>query len=189
MRPLYGSSMGEISKEMLEKIIEAILFTAGGVVNLDQLRKAIPETTKEQLKEALHTLKQRYNDRGVVIKEVAGGFRFETDPTYARYIQRFKHGNSHRLSRAALETLAIIAYNQPITKAEIDTLRGVDSAGAIKGLLERDLIKVIGRKEVPGRPLLYATTQRFLEVFGLKDLHELPTLKELEDLVRHEEYS
>ncbi len=181
--------MSKISQEILEKIIEAILFAIGGVISLDQLKKAIPEATKEELKEALYTLKKRYKDRGIVIKEVAGGFRFETDPAFAKYIHRLKHSNFQKLSRAALETLAIIAYNQPITKAEIDSLRGVDSAGALKSLLERGLIKVAGRKEIPGRPILYVTTKRFLEVFGLKSLNELPSLKELEELISHGEYT
>jgi segregation and condensation protein B len=175
--------MGEIALERLECIIEALLFVAGEAVSLERLQKIIPEAERGQLLRALERLKARYQGRGVVLKEVAEGFRLETDPSLAPYIQRLLYGAPPKLSRAALETLAIIAYKQPITKAEIEALRGVDSSGALKALLEKDLVRVAGRKDLPGKPLLYATTRRFLEVFGLKDLKELPSLKELEEWV------
>ncbi len=169
--------------EDLKKVIEAVLFAAGRVVTLKDLKALFPENDPEDIKEALRQLKKDYEKRGVVLKEVAGGFRLETLPEFAPYIQRIKQGAPPRLSRAALETLAVIAYKQPLTKAEIEVLRGVDSSGALKTLLEKGLIKIAGRKDVPGRPLLYATTSRFLEVFGLKDLSELPPLKEFEKLL------
>ncbi len=161
--------------------IEAVLFAAGRAVSLKELAHIL-EVSSEEVKEALKALQEHYQDRGVTLREVGGGFRFETRSEFAPYIRRLKLGNPPRLSRAALETLAIVAYKQPITKAEIEAIRGVDSAGALKSLLEKGLIKIAGRKEVPGRPLLYATTRRFLEVFALKDLSELPSLKELEKM-------
>ncbi len=178
--------MDDLSLEKLGKIIEGILFAAGGVVTLEQIQKAIPEVDKTHLKTALAQLKTYYQNRGIQLKEVANGFRLETAPELAPYIRRIKHKSSFRLSRAALETLAIIAYNQPITRAEIEALRGVDSAQAIKNLLEKGLIKIAGRKDIPGRPLLYTTTPRFLEIFGLKSLKELPDLKELEERITDE---
>ncbi|NPB09998.1 MAG: SMC-Scp complex subunit ScpB [Thermodesulfobacteria bacterium] len=170
------------SVEELERALEALFFAAGRVVTRRELAKIFSEVEKSSLEEALEALKKRYQGRGVRLAEVAGGFRFETDPRFAPYIRRLKQGSPPKLSRAALETLAIIAYKQPVTKAEIEAIRGVDSAGAIKTLLEKGLIKISGRKDVPGRPLLYATTTKFLEVFGLKDLKDLPKLKELEDV-------
>ena len=178
--------MDDLSPEKLEKIIEAILFAVGGVVTLEQIQKAIPGVDKTHLKTALVQLKKYYQNRGIKLREVANGFRLETAPELAPYIRRIKHKASFRLSRATLETLAIIAYNQPITRAEIEALRGVDSAQAIKNLLEKGLIKIAGRKDIPGRPLLYTTTPRFLEAFGLKSLKELPSLKELEERIADE---
>ncbi len=160
--------------------IEAVLFAAGRVVTLKELRSLFPQEKPGRIKEALEELKREYAQRGVVLREVAGGYRFETREEFAPYLRRLKLGAPPKLSRAALETLAIIAYKQPVTKAEIEAIRGVDSGGALRALLEKGLIKISGRKEIPGRPLLYATTARFLEVFGLKDLSELPRLKELE---------
>lgn len=176
--------MTELPLERLERIVEALLFVAGEALSLERLQKIIPEAKKEDLQKALKRLKQHYQDRGVLLREVAEGFRLETDPAFAPYIQRLVHGAPPRLSRAALETLAIIAYKQPITKADIEALRGVDSSGALRALLEKGLIRVAGRKDLPGKPLLYATTRKFLEVFGLKDLKELPSLKELEEWVK-----
>ena len=112
--------------------------------------------------------------------EIAGGYQIVTHPSYLPWIKKFKNtSTSNKLSMAALESLAIIAYNQPIIKAELEHIRGVNSDGVMKTLLDRRLIKIMGRKEVPGKPLLYGTTREFLQYFGLKDLTELPTIKEL----------
>jgi len=162
------------------------LFAAGRAVTLKELRQLFPEKTAEDLRKALEVLKKHYAGRGVVLVEVAGGFRFQTREQFSHFIRRLKLGSPPRLSRAALETLAIIAYKQPVTKAEIESIRGVDSAGALRALLEKGLIKIAGRKELPGKPLLYATTSKFLEVFGLKDLTELPPLKEFEKLLEEQ---
>ena len=121
-------------------------------------------------------------DGGFVLKQVAGGYQFRTQSRYNEWIKRLIRPNAPRLSKAALETLAIIAYNQPIIRSDIEHIRGVDSGGVIRMLMERKLIRVLGRKEIPGRPLIYATTKHFLEVFELKDLKDLPTPKEIEEL-------
>ena len=165
------------------RALEAVLFAAGRAVTLKELCKVFYGEKPEDIKEALTLLKKDYAGRGVILREVAGGFRFETQERFAPYIRRLKLGAPPKLSRAALETLAIVAYKQPVTKAEIEAIRGVDSSGALRALLEKGLIKIAGRKDLPGKPLLYATTNRFLEVFGLKDLSELPRLKELEGLL------
>ncbi len=170
-------------KENLLPALEAVLFAAGRAVTLKELAKIFSGHSTKEIREVLLLLQKEYASRGVVLKEVAGGFRFETRPEFAPYIRKLKLGQPPRLSRAALETLAIVAYRQPVTKAEIEEIRGVDSSGALKALLEKGFIKIAGRKELPGRPLLYATTNRFLEVFGLKDLSELPRLKEIEKII------
>jgi segregation and condensation protein B len=124
---------------------------------------------------------QEYKVRntGLLIVEIANGYQMVTNPEYAEWVKKFRSSHmSSRLSIPALETLAIIAYRQPIIRAEIEQIRGVNSDSAIRTLLEKRLIKILGRKEVPGRPFLYGTTREFLQYFGLKDLTELPTLKE-----------
>ncbi|OAG27845.1 SMC-Scp complex subunit ScpB [Thermodesulfatator autotrophicus] len=175
-----------MDKGDLEKALEAIFFAAGRAVTLKELLKIFPDTETQQLKEAIFSLKKFYQDRGFILREVAGGFRFETKTEYTPFLRRLVFGAPPRLSRAALETLAIIAYKQPITKAEIENIRGVDSSGAIRNLMEKGLVKICGRKDMPGRPLLYGTTNKFLEIFGLKDLSELPKIKEIEKILGNE---
>jgi len=135
-----------------------------------------------EIKRIMGELISDYRDRdgGIHIVEIANGYQMVTNPRYAPWIKKFMGAQpSNKLSMPALETLAIIAYRQPIIKAEIEQIRGVNSDGVIKTLLERRLIRIMGRKEAPGRPLLYGTTREFLQYFGLKDLTELPTLKDL----------
>lgn len=119
---------------------------------------------------------------GFYLQEVAGGFQMRTRPEHSEWIKRYLQPNPVRLSRAALETLAIVAYKQPVIRADIEQIRGVDCGGILRTLLERRLVRVLGRREIPGRPLIYATTRFFLEVFGLKDLKDLPTPKEIEEM-------
>jgi segregation and condensation protein B len=162
-------------------ILELLIFSSGEPVTISSLKEitAFPE---EEIKSILDELITEYDSRngGIVIKEIAGGYQFVTNPEYGEWIKKFKKTvNTSKLSMAALETLAIIAYKQPIIKAEIDEIRGVNSDGAIKTLLERRLIKIVGKKEAPGKPFLYGTTKEFLQYFGLKDLTELPTLRDL----------
>lgn len=120
--------------------------------------------------------------RGVTVAEVAGGWQLRTRPEHAELVKTFLQAKPGRLTRAALETLSLVAYKQPVTRAEVEDVRGVDCGAVLKGLLERRLIRILGKKEEPGRPLLYGTTPTFLEVFGLRSLRELPTLREFVEL-------
>ncbi|MCX7794169.1 MAG: SMC-Scp complex subunit ScpB [Thermodesulfovibrionales bacterium] len=162
-------------------IIELLLFTSGEPLTISSI-KEITGLPEEEIKTHLDELIMEYDAKngGIIIKEIANGYQMITNPAYSEWVKRIKRNVSQtKLSMAALETLAIIAYKQPIIKAEIEQIRGVNSDGAIKTLLERRLIKIVGKKEAPGRPFLYGTTKEFLEYFGLRDLTELPTLKDL----------
>jgi segregation and condensation protein B len=121
-------------------------------------------------------------NRAFQIVEVAGGYQFRTRPELGSWILKLKRQRGVKLSQASLEALAIIAYKQPVTRAEIEYVRGVDSGAVLRGLVEKRLLKILGRKDVPGRPLLYGTSKRFLEVFGLKDLTSLPNLREIQEM-------
>ncbi|MCX7982021.1 MAG: SMC-Scp complex subunit ScpB [Syntrophales bacterium] len=174
----------------LKNIIEAIIFTSDSPISVDKIHSILSAEgfEKREIVQILKELKEEYFLRqgGFTLEEVAGGYQFRTRPEYAGWIRKLKSSRVNPLSPAALETLAIVAYQQPITKMEIDRFRGVDSGGVIRGLMERRLVKIVGRKEIPGRPILYGTTKRFLEMFNLKDLSELPTVKELQDLEGYE---
>lgn len=157
------------------------MFVSGEPLMLIELKNTtdIPEP---ELKQLLDEMMEEYKERnsGLLIVEIANGYQIVTNPRYAQWIKKFKNtAASGKLSMPALETLAIIAYKQPIIKAELEQIRGVNSDGVIKTLLDRRLVKIMGRKEVPGKPLLYGTTREFLQYFGLKDLTELPTISEL----------
>ncbi|MEJ5357528.1 MAG: SMC-Scp complex subunit ScpB [Desulfobacterales bacterium] len=170
----------------LKNIIEALLFVADEPLAVERLRQVIGPVEGAEIHAALSQLQAEIEERrgGFTLVEVAGGFQFRTRPEYGPWVKRLLDPRPVRLSKAALETLAIIAYKQPIIRAEIEHLRGVDCGGVLRQLLERKLIRVLGRKEIPGRPLIYATTKRFLEVFDLKDLNDLPTPREIEELGR-----
>ncbi len=163
--------------------MEAALFAANEALPLSRLQKLFEEDqapTRGELEAALADLERAYADRGVRLVATGGGYQFQTDPETNPWIQRLFHGRSPRLSRAVLETLAIIAYRQPATRAEIEDIRGVSlSSGVLKTLTERGWVRVVGRKEVPGRPSLYGTTPAFLSYFGLESLEDLPPLKEI----------
>ena len=162
-------------------VLEAILFLSGELVACSALKDVL-EIPESEIKRLMEKLITEYKERnsGLLIIEIANGYQMVTNPIHADWIMKFKKMRiSSKLSMPALETLAIIAYKQPIIRAEIEQIRGVNSDSAIKTLLEKRLIKIMGRKEVPGRPFLYGTTREFLQYFGLKDLTELPTLKDL----------
>ncbi len=161
-------------------LLEALLLFSGEPITPLTL-KPITEMDEPEIKRLMGELITEYGDRdgGILIKEIAGGYQMVTNHRYSSWIKKLKGSESGRLSMAALETLAIIAYRQPIIKAEIEQIRGVNSDGVIRTLLEKRLIKIMGKKEAPGKPLLYGTTKDFLHYFGLKDLTELPTLKDL----------
>ncbi len=164
-----------------KSLIEALLFVSGEPLSLAEL-KAVTEIPEFDIKQFLDEIIAEYRSRdgGLLIQEIANGYQIVTNPAYAQWIRKYKNtSSSGKLSMPALETLAIIAYKQPIIKTELEQIRGVNSDGVIKTLLDRRLIKIVGRREVPGKPLLYATTREFLQYFGLKDLTELPTISEL----------
>lgn len=168
----------------LKSIVESILFVADAPLNLDRLCTLLEEFDRGEIRDALNALVQEYGGegRGIILAEVAAGYQFRTPPENADYLRRLTKTRPVKFSQSALETLAIIAYRQPVTRAEIEYLRGVDSGGVLKTILEKKLIKILGKKDIPGKPLIYGTTREFLELFSLKDLKSLPTLKEIRDL-------
>lgn len=161
-------------------VLEALLFVSGEPATSGSLAK-VTEWPEQDVKRLLNELSSEYRLRnsGILIAEIAEGYQMVTDPDHSIWIKRFKHINqANKLSQPALETLAIIAYKQPVTKLEIDQLRGVNCDGAIKSLLDKHFIKIVGKKETPGRPFLYGTTKEFLQYFGLQGLSELPPLSD-----------
>jgi segregation and condensation protein B len=169
----------------LQPAIEALLFSSDQPLSLSLLAEAV-DSAPDAVEQALHALTESYASRGagVELREIAGGWLLVTTAEQAEWVGRMLRGKRKmRLSRAGLETLAIIAYKQPVTKSEVEAIRGVDSSGVLATLLERTLVTIRGRSKVVGRPLLYGTTGEFLEHFGLKDLSELPRPEELRALV------
>ena len=171
----------------LKLVLEATLLAAGEALSLDRLIALFDDEPqrpdRNALRAALDELKQDYNCRGIELSEVANGYRIQIKSEFAPWINRLWQEKPGRYSRALLETLALIAYQQPITRGEIAEVRGVSvSTAIVKTLQERNWIKVIGHREVPGRPALYGTTHDFLDYFNLKSLSELPPLAELRDL-------
>ena len=166
-------------------VVEALLFVAEEPLPLVKLQEVLadedPATTEATIRELAQSLEE--GGRGLMVQEVAGGFRLATRPEAHDWIQRLQEIMPTRLSRAALETLAIIAYKQPITRAEIEAIRGVAADGVLRTLLERGLIRLLGRKAEAGRPILYGTSSTFLEHFGFKGLGDLPSLREIDELI------
>jgi segregation and condensation protein B len=169
----------------LTAVVEALLFVSGEPMSLEKLADVFEGTDPDRIREALDRLRQNYDaaGRGLQIVEVGGGYEIATRSDCAPWIKALeKIKTATRLSRSGLETLAIVAYKQPVTRGEIEAIRGVDSAGVLKTLLERRIVKIVGRREGLGRPMLYGTTREFLQYFGLKDLSELPALKEFKEV-------
>ena len=173
--------------DKLKPIIEALLSSADRPLSVNHLFELftgdLEQPSKDEIRQALHQLVEDYQNRGVEIKQVASGFRLQVRADHAAMVTRLHQQKPPRYSRALLETLALIAYRQPITRGEIESIRGVSvSSNIIKTLQERDWVKTLGHKDVPGKPSLYGTTAQFLDYFNLKSLNELPTLSELKDL-------
>jgi len=167
----------------LKAAVEALLYVSEGPIGLKRMREALGEEfDPADVKTAVESLVADFESdgRGVRMAELAGGWQIITRPEYAVYVKRLQKIRPPKLSAQALETLAIIAYRQPIIRAEIEAIRGVNADGVVKTLMERRLIKIAGRQDVPGKPMMYATTQDFLVYFGLKDLSSLPSMRELE---------
>ena len=166
-------------------VVEALLFVAEEPLPLARLQEALADEDPAATEATIRELAMRLEEegRGLMVQEVAGGFRLATRPEAHPWIQRLQQVKPQKLSRPALETLAIVAYKQPITRAEIEAIRGVAVDGVMRTLLERGLIRMLGRKAEAGRPMLYGTSAGFLEHFGFKDLGDLPSLKEIDELI------
>ncbi len=173
-----------MDKDALKPIVEALIFSSDHPLSFERLVGVLEGESREDIRGALKGLVEDYarSERGIYIEEVAGGYQFRTRPDHAPWIRRLFKIGIQKISRAAIETLAIVAYKQPLTRAELEEIRGVDSAGVLKTLLDKRLVKIVGRKDAPGRPVVYGTTKEFLEAFNLKDLSSLPTLREIEAL-------
>jgi segregation and condensation protein B len=178
-----------MNTDSLKSIVDALIFASEMPLSIARIRQIIQEVAQEDIPaSAVHGAIEQLNadnrdsQRGFYLQEVAGGYQYRTRPNYAQWIKKIKKIRAFRLTQSTLETLAIIAYKQPIIRADIEKLRGVDSGGVIKNLIERSLIKIVGRRNIPGRPFMFGTTRRFLEVFGLDRLEDLPSLREFDGL-------
>jgi segregation and condensation protein B len=174
-----------VHKDEVKRVIESLLFVHQHPLTLDNIVKLIGDQAgKKVIKEAVGELVAEYQGMGrsFLLAEVDEGYQFRTKAAYAPWIRNLRKVKPAKLSQSALETLAIVVYRQPIVRAEIEHIRGVDSGWVLNSLLEKGLIKILGRKEVAGRPLVYGSSRRFLEVFGLRNLSGLPTLQELDAL-------
>ncbi len=173
--------MNSFPTDHVKGTIEAILFVSEKPISLDQLKEVLPTVSGAEIKETAEALKKEYDDRraGFVIVAIAGGYQMLSSSHYALEIRNFyKTRHKEKLSKPALETLAIMAYKQPVARIDVEMIRGVNSDGVVSHLLEKGLIKIVGRKDVPGRPFLYGTTKQFLEYFGLRALEDLPKLED-----------
>lgn len=168
----------------LSAIIESLVFCSDAPITLDRLCELLREHERTDIRNALHELATFHEERngGFHLVNIAGGWQFRTRSSLQQYVARQTKTKPVKFSQSALETLAIVAYRQPVTRAEIEYLRGVDCGGMLRTLLERKLVRILGKKDIPGRPLIYGTSKEFLEIFGLKDLKSLPTLREIQAL-------
>ncbi|MBI5888684.1 MAG: SMC-Scp complex subunit ScpB [Deltaproteobacteria bacterium] len=173
-----------MDKDNLKPLIESLIFASEGVLTINGICALMPDEDRAAVKAALGELIEDYRNRagGLLIEEVAGGYQFRTNPEFSAWVRRLFKSGAQKLSRPALETLAIVAYKQPVMRAELEAVRGVDSGGVLATLMDKRLIKIVGKKEVPGRPVVYGTTKEFLETFDLKDLGCLPSLKDIQAL-------
>ena len=174
-----------LEERELKAILESLLFVSAEPVPLERLMVALGTVSKSELAQALQSLREDFDreGRGVQMVELAGGWQMVTRTEHAPWIKRLaKAKATPKLSRSAMESLAIVAYKQPIVRAEIEQIRGVEVSGVLRTLLERKLIRMVGRKDMPGRPIMYGTTKLFLQQFGLSDLSQLPPLREFKEL-------
>jgi segregation and condensation protein B len=173
-----------VEPQLLKSIIEGLIFAHSEPMTVDSLATVLQGSSADRIQSVLDELEDEYlqRSRGFVLAKVAGGYQFRSLPKIAPWILEMRRMKPARLSRAALETLSIVAYNQPVTKSRIEQIRGVESSAPLRSLVERDLVVIVGRKDIAGRPMLYGTSKRFLEVFGLPDLASLPALPEIENI-------
>jgi len=174
-----------MDRESQKRIVEALVLGAPEPVSAQKLADVVPGLELDEARALVAELGREYEAQGRAFEiwEVAGGYQLRTRPEYAPYLRLLHRERPLRLSRAALETLAVVAYRQPVTRAEVEAVRGVEVDAVMHSLLDRQLVRIAGHREVPGRPMLYATTKRFLEVFGLGRIEDLPTLREMEELL------
>ncbi len=176
-------------KNRLQEIIESLIFISLEPLSLEKIKNVLTEFEEKEIEQAIKELLENYmaNERGIHIIQAAGGFLFSTKPEHDSWIKRLlKVERKGRLSSAALETLSAIAYHQPVTLAEISALRGVDSTHTLKTLLQKRLVKIVGRKKSPGNPLIYRTSEKFLTYFGLNSIKDLPSPEELSKILEEE---
>ena len=173
-----------MERNQLKSILESLLFASEGPVTLSRLCEVLEGVERQEIAGVLKEIEAEYDagGRGFRLGEVANGYQMRTARENADWVKKLYHDKPARMTRATLETLVIIAYKQPITRAEIEAIRGVDVDGVVATLLDRRLIRIVARKDIPGRPFLYGTTPDFLQLFNLKDLSHLPTLKEMEEM-------
>lgn len=175
--------------DQLKAILEVLIFISQEPLTRDKIKEVVGQVPDEELEAALQALQEDYaaSSRGFQVIQTAGGFLFTTKPEYDQWVRRLLQiEKKTRLSSAALETLSIIAYHQPVTQAEISAIRGVDSTYCLKTLLQKKLIKIVGRKKAPGNPLVYRTSERFLQYFGLNSLEDLPKEEEIAKILEEE---
>jgi segregation and condensation protein B len=175
----------------IKPILESLFFVSDSPVRLETLLDILPESNQEAILEGIRQIQAEYEDcsKGIELTEIAGGYQFRTKPGWAGWVNRLKRTKAVKLSQAALETLAIVAYRQPVIRPTIEEIRGVDSGSVLHTLLEKGLIKIMGRKDLPGRPIVYGTTKTFLELFSLNALSDLPNLQEIQPPQAPEEIS
>ncbi|MEJ7734858.1 MAG: SMC-Scp complex subunit ScpB, partial [Polyangiaceae bacterium] len=171
----------DVARAHLKGLLEALIFASDRPMPANELARSA-KANRALVKELLAEMVGEYRERGFRLEEVAGGFAFRTSAAFAPFVRDLALKKPVRMSRAQIETLAIVAYRQPITRPEVDDVRGVDSGPVLKTLLERDLVRILGKKDEPGRPILYGTTAGFLEFFGLRGISDLPTLREFTEL-------
>jgi len=175
----------------VKPVLESLFFVSDSPIRLETLVEILPESNKEAILEGIRQIRGEYGDpsKGIELTEIAGGYQFRTKPGWAEWVNRLKKAKAVKLSQAALETLAIVAYRQPVIRPAIEEIRGVDTGSVLHTLLEKGLIKIMGRKDLPGRPIVYGTTRVFLELFSLNSVSDLPKLQEIQPPPAPEEIS
>ncbi|MCH2171127.1 SMC-Scp complex subunit ScpB [Myxococcota bacterium] len=180
-----GSQQEELAPEVQQRYVEALVLSSGDPLSAARIARLIPGCTAAAVRNLVRELNGQYLEQGRAFEicDVGGGFQMRTLPEFADVLRKARTARPLRLSPAAMESLSIIAYREPVTRADVEHIRGVESGAVLRGLLERRLIRITGHREVAGRPLLYGTTRRFLELFGLSGREDLPTLRDLEELL------
>jgi segregation and condensation protein B len=178
-----------VEREQQRRVVESVILASPEPIAAAQIAAVLPRCNPSKVRSLVQEINAEYAEqrRAFEIWEVAGGYQLRSLPEFAPYLKQIQKTRPLRLSQAALETVAIVAYRQPVTRVEVEQIRGVDAGAVLRSLLERHLVRIAGHREVPGRPIIYGTTRRFLEVFGLAKLGDLPTLRDLAELVPNDD--